>query len=444
MKRLRKPAEWIILGLLAYIPFHVLLSTWLGTSFGALTAAKIAKDVIALAGFLLAAVAVSKMDLRRLAADKLMWLIGGYGLLTIILAIMRPTEQDAEVLGVVYNLRFLVFFLYGLLVMSWQKDNLLLKKALKIILVAGLIVSLLGVFQYLLLPDAALQSVGYSKQNGTPAAFFIDDKPNLERVMSTLKDPNSLGSYLIIITALVAALALRAKEKLRQKYLIIILLCTVCLWLTFSRGAVLGLVLAIAALTALQPGSRKYLGKYKKVIAISLVTLLIVVTGGLTIFKDSYVVRNVIFHADEQTVLEDPNELRLRFWRESISGIADDPFGSGPGTAGLASIRNQAQGTELNENYYLQIASEIGIAGLLLFIAIIAVLTKRLYGLRELPIARGLLASLIGLLFTSLLIHTWSNEAIAYVWWGLAGLVVVAWSSGSSRRPRVSKDAVDI
>lgn len=105
--------------------------------------------------------------------------------------------------------------------------------------------------------------------------------------------------------------------------------------------------------------------------------------------------------------------------------MADNPAGYGPGTAGLTSIRNQEQGTVLNENYYLQIAYEVGVIGLLLFLTILVMVTVYLWRQSaQIPVALALLASFAGLALTNVLVHIWSNEAVAYSWWGLAGLVL--------------------
>ncbi len=412
---LRNTSAGLFLSLVIYMPFHVLISTWVGTSFGLLTVAKILKDVVLIVGLVAAFFAADKKAIKNLAQDKLVWLIAAYALVTVALAIAKPTEQDAEVLGVTYNLRFLAMFVYGLLVASWINAKYL-RKVFKVAVLVGVIVATLGVLQYLLLPNNALSHLGYSKTNGTPPAFFIDEKPDLERVMSTLKDPNSLGSYLLIIVFLIPSVI-----KSRRKQIVCGLLVLLCLWLTFSRGAVLGFIAGLAAYIVLKNRNQKIIKLSAKKLIFPLVTILIVVTGGLMIFRNSYLVQNVILHADQQTVLEDPNQLRLRFFKESLVRIYHNPFGSGPGTAGIVSIRNQTQGTILNENYYLQIATEVGLLGLALFLAIIILTAKRLYEARA-PESLALLASLAGLLLTSLLIHTWSNEALAYTWWGLAAL----------------------
>lgn len=421
-QRLRSISTIIFLVLVAYMPFHVLLATWVGSSLGVMTVAKIFKDVFAVAGLLIAAAAAGKTQLRALLKNKLTILIMAYGLLTIVLATFRSTEQDAEVLGVVYNLRFFAIFIYGAIVAGWPENKHLLKKTLRFALVSGAVVAIFGIVQYLVLPNNALSHLGYSRANGTPPAFFIDEKPDLERSMSTLKDPNSLGSYMLIIIALSLAFSLCATRKLKKLYISVLLLSLACLWFSFSRGALIGLVATVACLLALEPTSFEYLKKYRNRILLSLAALLCIATLSGLALRNSYLVKNVIFHADEQTVLENPNQLRARFFKESISRIAHNPLGSGPGTAGLTSIRNQTQGTILNENYYLQIAEEVGWLGIIIFVAILFTVIKKLLGLRHLPAGRALLASLAGLLITSLLIHTWSNETIAYTWWGLAGL----------------------
>jgi len=105
-----------------------------------------------------------------------------------------------------------------------------------------------------------------------------------------------------------------------------------------------------------------------------------------------------------------------------------EPEGYGPGSAGLVSISNP-QGGLLTENYYLQIAYEVGWLGLTLFMAIIGLLIYKLQKASNLlsenrATAVVLLASLAGYLFYSLLIHLWSNEAVALQWWLLSGVAV--------------------
>jgi putative inorganic carbon (hco3(-)) transporter len=424
-KLLPRLSLYIFYGLLAYMPFHIFLSTWLGTGFGVLEFAKIAKDIVLIAGFLFAfCISFTKPWFRQLLRDRLIWLIMAYAFLTVLLAAIKPTDPDAEILGVVYNLRFLLFFLYALLLTRLFDAKKLWSTSVKIVLITGGMVVLFGIVQYLILPDDALKQVGYSRKNGVLPAFFIDDKPDLERIMSTIRDPNSLGSYLVILAPLFALTWFRQKTNQRKAlFASMLFLTAVCSYLTFSRSGWIGLVVAMATFVALSPRFKQTFQKHQRSLLVGSIFVIAVASSSLYLARNSYFVQNTLLHADQSTVLEDPNELRVRFFRESVEGIVDAPLGNGPGTAGLASIRNNVQGTQLNENYYLQIATEVGILGLALFLAILAIVGWRLYAAHQgNSAAVALLASFVGLAVTNFLVHIWANEAVAYTWWGLVGI----------------------
>lgn len=421
---------YIFYGLLAYMPLHILISTVLGVNVGYLDTAKVLKDAVLMFGFcLLFVVSITKPWFKEFITHKITIAIGLYALLTLSLALLRPTDQDAEILGVVYNLRFMLFFLYAWLLSYTFPAVGLRNTALRIVLAIGTIVVSFGIIQYLFLPNDALSQLGFTRANGVLPAFFIDDKPNLERVMSTLRDPNSLGSYLIIILALITGVYLRTKDAFKKNMLIAYGLASLaCLYFTFSRSAWIGVLVAGLVFAALLTNTKVSVTK-KMTLQVSAAVVAFLVVAGIALFslRNTYFVQNTIFHADSSTVEEDPNELRVRFVQESVENIKNQPLGTGPGTAGLASIKNQVQGTQLNENYYLQIASEVGIIGLLVVIAILVVTAYMLYTKNSGDlIVIGLLASFAGLAFTNLLVHIWSNEAVAYTWWGLAGLYVVS------------------
>ena len=427
MQAVKRLSLYLFLGLLAYMPLHIFLSTWLGTTFGALEFAKAAKDVVLVVGFLAAVVAAGKKGLLR---GWLVYLILAYAALTLLLALLKPTETDAEILGVVYNTRFLLFFLYAAVLSRLFDRTELRRAALRAVLAAATVVLFFGVIQYTVLPDDALRHVGYTRGNGVLPAFFIDDKPDLERAMSTLRDPNSFGSYIIIVASLALAALLR-KRAPKQLTVGLLALSGLSLLYTFSRSAWLGMAAAALTVIALHYGPRgkEALNKRGKQIGFIAAGLVIVGLASLYTMRNTYLVQNVIFHADESTVLEDPNQLRSRFFRESVEEIVEQPLGHGPGTAGLASIKNESQGVRLTENYYLQIAQESGMVGLVLFLAIVGLVGWQLFHLASRSpgstLALALFASLVGLSITNLFVHIWSNEAVAYTWWGLAGLSIM-------------------
>lgn len=414
---------YIFYGLLAYMPLHIFLSTIIGANLGGLGFFKIFKDIVAAAGFvMLLLYSLRQTWFKSWIKNYVVLLIIAYAVLTLGLALVKPTDQQAEILGVVYNLRFLMFFLYGWLLVYYFPAKAIGQTAIKLVLAVSLPVVIFGLVQYFVLPNNALTHLGFTRANGVLPAFFIDDKPNLERVMSTLRDPNSLGSYLIIIMALIATKFNKKKiKKVSVGWLLFTAASFVCLLLTFSRSALIGLVVAALVYGGLQFKDKLNPAQLKRLI-IATGAALVIIIAGFVAARNTYFVKNAVFHADQSTVQKDPNQLRVQFTKDSINRIIHHPIGNGPGTAGLASIKNKIQGTELTEDYYLQIGSEVGVVGLALFVAIIAAVAFRLYFVSQDKYAAALLAALAGLVVTNLLVHIWSNEAVAYTWWGLAAI----------------------
>lgn len=426
-KQIPKICLYMFIGLLAYVPLHIFLSTIIGVGLSILEPAKIFKDIILCLGLgAIIIVSIKRPWFKKWIKSPIPLLIILYTVITLVIALVRPTDTDAEILGFVYNVRFLLFFLYGWILLKYFDATYIRNLAVKTVLGIGVVVVAFGLFQYYLLPDDALTHLGFVRENGVVAAFFIDDKPDLERVMSTIRDPNSLGAYLLIITSIIGA-KLLLRQQQAKKWLAVYLFATLlCLYLTFSRSAWLGLILSVLTSAVLVTQSKSK--QARKIISVGAVVLIIAgFIGSATLFitRDSYFVQNVIFHADETTTEETPNQLRVRFWQESVDGAVSNPIGSGPGSVGVVSSKNDTTGGRLTENYYLQLLGEVGFLGLLLFTAIVLLVVKNLYsriGSKNNYIEIALLASLAGISFSGLLNHIWINEAVAYTWWGLAGL----------------------
>jgi hypothetical protein len=106
-------------------------------------------------------------------------------------------------------------------------------------------------------------------------------------------------------------------------------------------------------------------------------------------------------------------------WRD----LRHHPLGDGPGTAGPASIYNNHP-ARIAEDYYVQIGQEVGWLGLAMFLLILVGVGYLLWLRRDHPLALSLFASLVGLGFIGLLSHVWTDDTLAYVWWGLAGIAM--------------------
>jgi len=422
-------ALYIFLGLLAYIPFHILISTYIGVQIGGFELMKILKDIILIVGFVAALIALlAESKFFKIFQDRIVWLIGVYAVLTLALPFFRRPEFQAEVVGIVYNLRFFVFFVYAMSLTLLFTDNIK-RLATRIALYAGVIVASFGVIQYFFLPERFFSALGYSKANGVLPAFYLDDKPNLHRIMSSVRYSNSLGSYFIFISALLLSGLTKFKKLVsRKRYIYGFIVTTLAIFLTFSRSALLGFIVSCATFIGLYISKRfglfLWIKKHKTILLIIPLSAILLFAGYNSI-KNTYLFKNVVFHADESTVIEDPNELRVIFWKQAVKDIERNPVGYGPGSAGFASIKNIKQKVIFTENYYLQVGMEVGVVGLLLFSAIeLTIIYRliRLYFSTNNLVVLALIASFAGLALSNAFAHIWFNEAVAYTWWGLAGL----------------------
>ncbi len=412
----------MVVGLLVYMPFHIFLSQSLSLVTGGLDAWKIAKDIVLFAGLILTVglVFFTKGYKKNTQYFTFVGMGFAYGFLHLLVWLIHKDQISSEgaLLATAYNSR-----LVGYALLAWGASlvypgKIRINTVAKIIVIVSSIVCFLAIVQQFL-PKDFLTHMGYSLERGVRPGFAIDDKPDLPRVMSTLRDPNSLGAYLILpITILSLAWARRPKQ--RTIIASLLLVHAWVLFLTFSRSAWLGACLSVALALGwtYKQQAKQFIKKYWMLIGLAVVVLAVFVFA----LRDQYVVQNVVFHSDENTQMTDSNNLHVKYAKEGIEGIIDQPEGHGPGTAGLVSIHTKTE-VVLTENYFIQIGYEIGFIGLALLGWIIFYLLARLWRIGS-TLATAQVASFVGISFCALLLLTWSNEAVAATWWLLAGLTV--------------------
>lgn len=279
--------------------------------------------------------------------------------------------------------------------------------------------------QKFLLPYDFLRHFGYGK--GIIAAFHtIDNDPDLVRLQSTLRGPNPLGAYLVL-TIPVLWFSKDGSWKQAKRWLLIAVSVTV-LFFTYSRSAEIGLALTLGLLAWWEINRRtsnlQGLSLQRRQLAVFVSAILILVIGGLYVFRNSQTVQETFLH-DSPVVssAQTSNEVRFESISKAASDVIHQPLGRGPGTAGPASARNDHP-ARISENYFLQIGQEVGVIGITLFIAINILVAKELLRRRADMLARILLAALVGLTFVNLLSHAWADDTLSYLWWGLAGIAV--------------------
>ncbi len=411
--------------ILVLVPFHAFLTTWAASIVGHYTLLRLWDEVLLLALFgIVTTWVIREKPLRGwLSSSLLVRLIAIYAVLTLVLGLIAysKTEVTAKALGygVLVNLRFLAFFVAVAVVA--KRSNWLASHWGRLLLGPAVLVCLFALLQYTVLPHNFLSHFGYGPTTISPIET-INNNTNYIRVESTLRGANPLGAYMVLIAGAVAALwQLRAR---RQILLGLGLLTLEALVFSFSRSAWLGAIIAVSVALWLQlkPGKTKQIASFAALVGI------VILAGAFATLRHNITVENALFHTDQKsTIAVSSNDAHASALSGGLSDVTHQPFGRGPGTAGPASVYNAPHAPRIAENYFVQIAQEVGWAGLLLFLAIIYIVALELYRrAKGSALALALFASLLGITFVNLLSHAWVDDTLAYVWWGMAAVALAA------------------
>jgi hypothetical protein len=440
---LQRAREWLVLLLIAALPFHALLVTVgtkliLGPGHVPLPYLAVWKEVflgiiLFLCGleFLLSSRRVLRLD----TVDLLM-------LALLLLALAIPTSNFAY--GFKYDLFPLVLFLI-LRRVPWSEE--FQQRLSRLLLKVGAAVAAYGIVSFFL-PQGFFTALGYSDLHSlylpdSPLApFQLLEEGGVRRIQGTMSGPNQLGMWLLIPFGTLIPAAAKGRAKF-----FVTLVVIVALFLTFSRAA---WIAAMAMLIVVFWGRIR--GEAVQRYRLRGLLLMIVILSTAFILAPEIFLRTLSTREHFQRPLE------------AIEIIMKHPLGLGLGTAGPASNRvsdpcvylpagadaswakdrmdlcvfvgeQQTQPTDracqcplLPENWYLQIGVELGLIGLVLFVALtVLVLLK----LRATSYQLSAFLSFLGISTASLFLHAWEDSAVAYTMWLL---LVVALSVVQFRR----------
>lgn len=378
------------------------------------------KEVLMLALVPMAVVIVSRRHMwKMLAKDWIFRLIIAYAVLHFVLAAVLYNGVSLTAAGLAIDLRYVLYF--GLVYVLASIIPMYRRVLLKIGIIGAVIVTGFAVLQ-LFLPVDILKHIGYSTQTIVPY-LTVDQNPDYIRVNSTLRGPNPLGAYAGIVLALLTAALVRKKIPIHTvTNRIGIGLLTLCsligLWISYSRSALVAAIAGVGIVLAATIARR-----LSRKVWVGLVAAVFVVIGGLIAGQNSSFVSHVILHEDPNEGNSiNSNDGHFESLRDGFNRMIDQPIGAGIGSTGSASLYGDMP--VIIENQYLFIAHESGWLGLLIFMAIFALILWRLWNNRQDWLALGVFASGIGMAMIGILLPVWVDDTVAIIWWGLAAIAI--------------------
>ena len=403
--------------ILAILPFATLLSVWAGSTFGYIEVFRAFKEIVLL---LLIPFAVWLfMEDRRLTQkifkNRINQLILFYAGINILMWAFRRGEADAAIASIMFNLRWLVVFVWAQII-AHKLPKGIRDLSIKIVLITGGAIAIFATLQVLFLPGDFLTHFGFGPETIEPY-LTIDANESFPRVNGSLRGPNPLGAYMVILLSLSAWVYMKWK-KWRPYILTLIPFILISLYGSQSRSAWVATVVAISVFTFVYVWRNK--PKLKKIMLSALASLLVLMPVTYFAIKDTDFYQFRILHNDPSDKKHlDSNTSRINSYKRAISSIVKNPLGDGPGTSGHAS--NYSSKPRFSENYYLQVAQELGIAGLAVLLGILILVGWNLWRQTDL-FGLSLLASFMGLLTINLFLLSWNDDVITMSWWALAGL----------------------
>ncbi len=300
---------------------------------------------------------------------------------------------------------------------SWIK----VERLVKVLLLSGSAAATLGILLWVIPEDLANTLLNNLQRLGYPGGWvirYIEDNPALaERAIGTSVDPNSFGGLLLMIGALAGPqVVTRYRLFSRPVTLVMVGLVFVCLVLTFSRTAMLGLAAGWGFVAV---------ARHRRLIPYMLVIGLLFLFLPIT---QDYVLRFVAGIQGQDLA----TQMRFGEYKDALILIGRYPL-FGVGFAGSPDIDIYLGVASL----YFTIAQQMGILGLLAFFALIGTVFGYAFNHRHIfraypqldPVWLGLHAALAGGLVAGVLDHYLFNIDFHHavtVFWLFVALCVAA------------------
>lgn len=405
----------------AGIVVHAPLSVWLGTIYPESTLLiKSWKEILMVLLIVPASILVARRKMWfTLSKDWLFRAIVAYAAIHIVLVPVFFEGTVATLAGLAIDLRCILFFsLVYVAVLLYPAARRLFVP----IAVAGAFVVAGFASLQLFLPPDILSHIGYNITTIQPY-LTVDKNPEYVRVNSTLRGPNPLGAYIVIVLAGLTAFWVRIRPKWRFNkrtflFSALAVFSIVALWISYSRSALGGAAIAVITVLAVT-----VLRRFSRRVWVACAVFLLAFAGALLANLNSAFVSNVLFHENPNGGSSiSSNDGHVESLSEGYSRMVRQPLGGGVGSTGSASLEGEAP--LIIENQYLFIAHEAGWLGLALFMFIFFAVLDRAWRGRKDWLALTVFASGFGLALIGLLQPVWVDDTVSIIWWGLAAIAL--------------------
>ena len=402
---------WGIAAIMLLMPFHAFFSIYLGSiSFNQMLIQPWKEILILVLSFCWILLCITKRRIY-IRPDTTNILFISIICMSLVVTIFARPASEAVLFGVKTNLVAIAIYFIAQIPIS--SKSFIKKQIHWIVIIPGVIVALIAILQSTILPDRLFELLGYNASNINPRQI-VDGSLAFHRAFSTLGGPNQLGTYLIVPLAFSLVYAIKQKK---WWLLGLTAVFTIAIGFSFSRSAWIGAVVAVFSALLLVFTNRQR-------IILGSITLIVIISGVIAIpslIKSNPRLENVLHHGRVfENRIEGSDQSRLEAVSNTTQAVMDQPFGHGLGTAGPASF--QLPVPVIPENWYLQIAYEVGVITLLLYIFAFAGLMGDFIRHRKSELAASLFALTCGILVANLFLHSWADSTLALVVFSLYGL----------------------
>ena len=415
----------LLIGIATIIPFATL-------PFRAV----VTPTLLTMAALALAAVWLMRLVLTpgtRLVVSPLgLPLLGFLGLTLVSFLIGSNLSPDG---ALIHNYaKFTIATLCFFSILNVIRDRAGVRWALRCLIIAGTAAALVGLALYVLPDELALRAlvtlgrIGYP-ESGRVLRYVEDDTSGLERAIGLAVDPNSFGGMLALVGALTATQLVAERPLLRRRTIAAAsLLIGVALFLTYSRAALGGLIVATMYVATL-----RYRRLWWAILGSGALAATLLIGVGV---GEQFVERVI----DGVQFRDQANRMRLAEYQNALAVIQAYPFfGIGFGqapeldlVAGVSSV-------------YLAVAQRTGLIGLAAFCGLLAWFFARSIAALRRSVAAGdderaawlvsLQAGLAAALAVGLLDHYYFNIEFSHMsalLWITIGLATVVEALGPS------------